>query len=258
MSKKRIGEILSLLESRNVVLDGWAEGRADYIREDYLNQETLTRLKKCGLRRLAFGFESGSQKVLDYLQKDISVEQILNAARQCAQAGIRISSAFMIGLPTETVEDIKKTVDIIGQISKICTSWGITGPVLYRPYPGSKLYFDCLKSGWKEPENFEEWGRKIKKNFSHPDPYQMPWIKNPAVVNMVHFYTFTLSISLRNLSRMFWEFCQMTKQKRYFFFIGLIGLLLLSLLGKLRYKLGFFRFLPEKKFFYKYHPNLDY
>ncbi len=257
-SKKRVEEILDLLETKNIIFDAWVEGRANYIRPNYLSLKLLKRLKKNGFSRLGIGFESGSQKVLDYLQKDISVEQLLNAARQCAQVGVRISPAFMIGVPTETVKDIKKTVDIMGQISKICTTWGINGPILYRPYPGSKLYFDCPKSGWEEPKNFEDWSRKIKKDFSHPNPYKMPWIKNPAVVNMVHFYTFTLSTSLRNLSLMFREFCQMTKQNKYFFYIGLMGLLLLSVLGKLRYKIGFYRFLIEKKLFFKYHPNLDY
>lgn len=258
-SKKRIGEILDLLESKNIVLDAWVEGRADYVRPNYLNIDILKRLKRNGFNRIGFGYESGSQRILDYLHKEITVEQILNSAEECTRAGIRITASFMIGLPIEKAEDVKATVKVIGQLTDICTTCGISGPILYRPYPGSKIYYDCINSGWKEPGNLKEWSDRVEGDFSSvPNPYKLPWIKDPAIVNLVHFYTYTLSTSLKNLFLMFKEFCKMTKKSNYFLIFGSISLILLSLVGKIRYKLGFFRFLIEKKIFHKYHPNLDY
>lgn len=257
--KKRIQETLDLLEAKKIIIDGWVEGRADYIRPNYLNQEILKRLKKCGFNRFGFGYESGSQKILNYLQKDITVEDILTSARQCTEAGIRISSSFMIGLPAEREEDIRGTVKIIGKILAICKSCGINGPILYRPYPGSKIYLECLKTGWKEPQNLKEWSDRVISDFTAvPNPYKLPWINNAPLVNMVHFYTYTISASFKNLFFMFREYCQMTAQKKYFFYLGIITLLFLSSIGKLRYKISFYRFLIEKKIFFKYHPNLDY
>lgn len=259
VNKQRIEEIMHLLELKNIKFEGYAAGRADYIRHNYLNQELLIRLKKRGFHRIGFGFESGSQRILDYLQKDITVEQILNAVRHCSEAGIRTSGSFMVGLPIENEEDVRKTIDIIGKISSISPNIGINGPQFYRPYPGSKIYQDCLKSGWIEPKNFQEWSLRIERDFySTPNPYKTPWIKEPALVNTVYFYAYALSVSTKNLLSMFREFCRMTKRKGYFIFFGSIALFLLSLLGKLRYRLGFFHFLIEKKIFYKYHPNLDY
>jgi radical SAM superfamily enzyme YgiQ (UPF0313 family) len=196
---------------------------------------------------------------LDYLQKDITVEQIINATKQCCRAGIRVSASFMIGLPQENDADIRQTVGLIGKISSLCKTIGINGPQFYRPYPGSKIYDDCLKAGWQEPKNFSEWAKRVMDDFySTPNPYRAPWIRSPAFVNFVYFYAYTISVSIRGLVRMLREFCAMTSRPAYFFYLGAVGLSLLSALGKLRYKLGFFRFLIEKKIFCKYHPNLDY
>jgi len=258
-SKQRLQEILSLLEQKNLSFSAWAEGRANYVRNDYLDLNLLKRLRAAGFNRMGFGFESGSQKVLDYLQKDITTEQILNAARQCYAAGIRISATFMTGIPKETTQDVRKTLTLIGKLLEICSSCGISGPILYRPYPGSKLYNHCLEAGWDEPQSLKEWVGKVEHDFKKiPNPYRLPWIKDPAFVNFVHFYTYTVPASFKSLYLMFKEYCQMTLANKHFFYIGLCGLFLISSLGKMRYRLGFFRLLIEKKIFSKYHPNLDY
>ncbi|MFC1504612.1 B12-binding domain-containing radical SAM protein [Spirochaetota bacterium] len=260
-SKKRLVRILELLESdKEIRLDAWAEGRANYFRPSFLSNEILQRMKRNGFNRMGIGFESGSQRVLDYLQKDITVEQIKTAALECSKVKLRISASFMIGIPTETRDDIRKTVEIIGFISSACTLFGISGPILYRPYPGSNIYKDCLKSGWKEPKNFYEWSTYIIYEWSHvPDPHRYPWIKDPYAVNLVHFFTYTLIVSFRNLISMLKDYCTMTNKSKTFFYIASFGLVFVSVLGKIRYKLGCYRFLIEKKIFVgRNHPNKDY
>ncbi|NQS88729.1 B12-binding domain-containing radical SAM protein [Patescibacteria group bacterium] len=259
VGRERVKQVLNLIEKDNIKFSAYAAGRADYIRGDYLNHNYLMRLKKCGFQRIGFGFESGSSKTLEYLQKDITVSQIEKTVQECSKAGIRVSASFMIGLPGEKEDDMRQTISLIGKIASICRNIGINGPQLYRPYPGSNIYNDCIKAGWTEPNNFEEWNKRIEEDFySTPNPYKYPWVKNPAFVNFAYFYAYTISIRTSKLIRMFNEYCQMTKQKKYFFILGVVGIAFLSLLGKARYRYGFYRFLLEKKIFYKYHPNMDY
>lgn len=259
VNKKRLLDMIDLLSQKNISFEGYVAGRADYISDGYLNADLLNRIKNCGFVRMGFGFESGSQRILDYLQKDITTEQIVNASLKCSQAGIRVSASFMIGVPAETKADIRKTVEIIGKISQVCQRFGVNGPQFYRPYPGSKLYQDCLKAGWIEPNTFAEWSSRIEKDFyAIPDPYQAPWVNNPAMVNLVYFYAYMLAVRTRKLLSMFNEYCQMTRRTNIFLFFGSLGILFLSLLGKLRYKLNFPYFLWEKMVFYRYHPNSDY
>lgn len=255
ISRKKVFELLELLEKKNLVFQGRICGRVDDIRADYVDIELLKRLRKNGFSRIGFGFESGSQRILDYLQKNTTVSQILNAVKQCSSAGIEVSGTFMIGIPTETAEDIRKTVDIIGKISMILNSEKlvIKGPILYRPYPGSKLYLDCLKTGWAEPQNFSEWCDWLG---TRENPYKKPWIKNPQLVSTVSFYTYIIPMSFRNLFiTLRYRYLAIPKHRICFFYIWTAAFFLLSVLGKLRYKLNFHSFLIEKNI---WHLNIKF
>ncbi len=257
--KRRLQSILTLIESKDLRIDAWSEGRANYFKEGYLDDVLLSRLKGCGFTRFGLGIESGSQRILDYLQKDITVDEVKAAARACARAGIRLTCSFMIGVPGETRQDMSQTLDLMGEIVRITGTAGISGPILYRPYPGSKLYTECLKKGWQEPRDNAAWSRKIEDDFSRvPDPHRLPWIRDPYFTNFAHFYTYTVSVPFLGIYRLFCDFCRMTKQKWYFRYPGAVVLLLLASLGKMRHRLGLYRFLFEKRLFSKYHPNLDY
>jgi radical SAM superfamily enzyme YgiQ (UPF0313 family) len=71
---------------------------------------TCQRLYECGLRRLFFGLESGSQRMLDRMQKGIKVQVAHEVIRNCAAAGIGFHLFSMIGLPEETIADAEQTL----------------------------------------------------------------------------------------------------------------------------------------------------
>ena len=87
----------------------------------------------------------------------------------------------MIGLPGEEAEDIKKTVALITSITSINQSFRILGPFIYRPYPGSELYYECLKLGMKEPATLEEWATSpyIGSEIDPKDYSLFPWVGYP-------------------------------------------------------------------------------
>jgi len=111
-------------------------------RSDLLNSELLKLMKKAGCAQLQMGFESASQRILDFLKnKTLTVEQNERAIRLCKEAGIRVLGFFMIGSPGETMNDIQKTIDFIDKNPIDFTAIFIT-----TPYPGTALWDMYLKN----------------------------------------------------------------------------------------------------------------
>jgi anaerobic magnesium-protoporphyrin IX monomethyl ester cyclase len=108
-----------------------------------VNDEILQLMKQAGCRQICFGFESGSQKILDILKKKTqTVEQNARAAEVCNRAGIPFSATFMIGNPEETIEDIKLTFEFIRRNSIPKASI-----LIATPFPGTELWEWCKGKG---------------------------------------------------------------------------------------------------------------
>jgi radical SAM superfamily enzyme YgiQ (UPF0313 family) len=82
-------------------------------RVDLMDEELVRLLQEAGCIRIAFGAESGSQKVLNAMNKGTRVEQIRRAAELCRRAGIEIYFYIMLGYPGEEWPDICKTVKLL-------------------------------------------------------------------------------------------------------------------------------------------------
>ncbi|MGC9333705.1 MAG: B12-binding domain-containing radical SAM protein, partial [Anaerolineae bacterium] len=82
-------------------------------RVDLMDEELVRLLREAGCIRIAFGAESGSQKVLDAMNKGTRVEQIRRATELCRSFGIEIYFYIMLGYPGEEWPDILKTVDLL-------------------------------------------------------------------------------------------------------------------------------------------------
>ncbi len=113
----------------------FCQSRADII---VRNEDMVRLMHDAGLRGFFIGFESGSQRVLNFLRKGTKVEHNLAAARICRRYGIRIWANYMLGLPTETKDEIMATVRMLKEIDP---DW--YSPAFYTPHPGSDLYTYC-------------------------------------------------------------------------------------------------------------------
>jgi len=200
--KRRVKEFLNSVEEEGLSFRWYASSRVDNFKADYLGSEDLLlRLKKAGCETIGMGAESGSQRVLDLLKKDIAVEDSLNAASLLHKVGIRASFSFMIGLPGEEEEDYRKTLQLIEEIRKIDDSIIILGPQIYRPYPGSQLYLQCLSQGFREPSCLEEWGDSpyIRLEISTSDYKKSlyPWVEYSGDLTSLVFYVSLSAVHLR-------------------------------------------------------------
>ncbi len=88
----------------------WCDARLD---ERDFNAQSLPRLHAAGCRKLMFGFESGSQRVLDLIEKGTRLDEAERVIRAAHEAGISATLYTMVGLPTETWEEAEATRDFI-------------------------------------------------------------------------------------------------------------------------------------------------
>ncbi|MDP2659725.1 MAG: radical SAM protein [Dehalococcoidia bacterium] len=117
----------------------FCQSRADLV---VRHQEMIRMMARVGLTGLLIGFESGSQRMLNFLRKGTTVEQNLQAARICKKLGVRIWANYMLGLPTETEEEVWATVRMMKAIDPDYYS-----PAFYTPLPGSDLYSYVQEKG---------------------------------------------------------------------------------------------------------------
>ena len=204
-NKRRLLELMDEVEQRGLKFGWFANVRADYFRPHYLNLELLSKLKRCGCARVSIGAESGSQRILDILKKDITIEGVLKAARLLNEVGIECDFSFMMGVPGEEESDIRSTLRLIEEIRRVDASlcFDIIGPQIYRPYPGSELYLECLKWGMKEPNTLEGWAYSpyLKSEFDlkKSDQDMFPWVKYPLEdLSSLAFYAWLSGIKLRS------------------------------------------------------------
>lgn len=162
--------------------------RASYFKDNFINDEFLSDLKRAKCKILAIGAESGSPKILKKIQKDVTPEEIFYATRQCVKYDITPLLSFMAGLPGETWSDTRQTLDLIDKLTKISPKVQIIGPQPFRPYPGSLLYQECLEYGWHEPSSLEEWAQEAQNELNYLKSSNYPWLKNPDLIESLDAY----------------------------------------------------------------------
>lgn len=127
------------------------QARADII----VNLESrIKMLADVGLECLMIGFESGSQRILDFIDKGVTLEQSRKAVEICKKYKIKIYANFMFGLPTETKADMDATVNFIHWMKPDYVS-----PAIFTPYPGSYLYDYCQDNELLLPITHERYRR---------------------------------------------------------------------------------------------------
>lgn len=133
-----------------------------------LEKNTIGKLKQAGCQTVWIGAESGSQKVLDAMEKGTTVEQIHEASRLLHSAGIRVGFFLQFGYPGEKIEDIEKTLAMVHD----CRPDEIGISVSY-PLPGTKFH-SRVKARLGEKQNWVD-SQDLDLMFPgeyHPDFYR--------------------------------------------------------------------------------------
>ncbi|MBF0557409.1 MAG: radical SAM protein [Nitrospirae bacterium] len=119
-------------------------------RADTIDDELARAMRKAGCMVLFIGFESGSQRMLNLLRKGIKPEHSIKAGKICRDNKLLIFANYMLGMPTETKEDLDMTYDMIREIRPELHS-----PSYFAPIPGSDLYDYCAEKDLIKVASFE-------------------------------------------------------------------------------------------------------
>lgn len=178
---KRVEEICDGIISSGLKTSWLGTIRADILRR--LSDELLEKIKSSGCRKMVIGAESGSQKILDWINKKYSKDDVLISAQRCKRFGFDTAFSFMSGFPHESIEDLYDTVRLIKNVKEL-NGEGEISIFFYTIYPGSEITDYLVNQGAKLPETLEEW-----IDF-HPQNPTLPWIDNnlKTQVERLNFY----------------------------------------------------------------------
>jgi anaerobic magnesium-protoporphyrin IX monomethyl ester cyclase len=151
---ERVVDIAQKMIDRSLNFTWAATMRAD--QGSRMSDADFAICAKSGLRRLLIGVESGSQEMMDWLKKDIKLEQVFMCAERCRKLGISVIFPFIVGFPDESQKSIEATVDVALKLNSMHP--GFSTPIFYfKPYPGSKITDDVITNGYELPKTIHEW-----------------------------------------------------------------------------------------------------
>lgn len=137
INKKRTTELCELIKKVNLDIEWVCDTRADLV-----SRELLMTMKDAGLRTIWFGVESGSPRILEKINKGITLEQTVQAFRLCREVGLQVACSFILGIPGETLKDMEATFKFAKKLAPDWCQFNI-----YVAVPGSGLYDEVVQKG---------------------------------------------------------------------------------------------------------------
>ena len=138
-------------------------------RTDVVTEPLLMLMKQAGCKRILFGIEAGEEIILSKIDKNLSLNDIKRTINICRNIGIQTCGFFIVGLPGETKESIKSTINLALNLPLDLAKFNIA-----IPYPGSPFYEEVERNGELLHKNWEDYSCYISS------PEQLPYV-NPNV-----------------------------------------------------------------------------
>lgn len=137
-NKKRALNLADEMNSRNLNIKWRALARVDMTAR--YGKEFLRKIKRAGCYQLVFGVESGTQRILDLIKKRTTPEQAKQAIQYCKEAGIKTKAYYMLGFPTETLQEMNQTLKHAKKLNTDVACF-----ILVKAYPGTEMYNTLAK-----------------------------------------------------------------------------------------------------------------
>ena len=112
-------------------------------------------MKTAGCKKIMFGFESGSQMILDKMKKQVALDKAEEAVRLVKKVGIKTAGNFMFGNIGETEETIKQSIKLAKKLNCDTMAFFIASP-----YPGTEFYRIAKEKGYLRPDfDWQDFGK---------------------------------------------------------------------------------------------------
>ena len=137
IKKKETLELCELMRKNKLDIEWVCDTRVDLV-----SRELFREMKAAGCKTIWFGGESGSQRILDMLNKHVTLEQTEKAFKMCREEGIQTACSFLLGIPGETVAEMEATFKFARKLDPDWCRFNI-----YVAVPGSSLYEEVMAKG---------------------------------------------------------------------------------------------------------------
>jgi len=184
--RKRSYEMAKIFKKYNMY---WTAGG---VRVKSVTYEDLKFYKEHNLLSIRFGIESGSQKILDIMEKKIKLDDVYKTLSACKKLGISVATdMFMLGMPGETSKTVLETAKMSGELRyMVGKDWNIGNTPLAMAIPGTPLYEYCQQIGviGKSIEEEEDYLVRTSE-FSNKDI--LTYVnKTDSSIEEVHYWTY--------------------------------------------------------------------
>ena len=187
VDQKRVIDICKEIIRRKIKISWRANCRFDYMSE--YSKDFIELMAKSGCNEIDFGGETGSEKLLSLIDKDITTEQMIKSVENLRKWAPSIEPfvSWMSGLPTETDEELMQTCDLMDRMSEVNPKTQHYGVFLYTPFPSPIL--NSLGPEFKTPQSFDEWGKSEVFHFK-PPWHSKRYVDKLQDVSTVSIYAF--------------------------------------------------------------------
>lgn len=120
------------------------------IRVDTIDMEMLKMMQRSGCYSVAFGIESGSNRILQKMKKGFTKEKIINGVELVRRAGLQVNGSFILGYPDETEEEIRQTIEFAKNLDIMTPSFNA-----FTPLPGTEAYNELIQESRLSNMNWE-------------------------------------------------------------------------------------------------------
>jgi len=138
VNRDQVVELCQRMISENLDVKWTCNSRVDFV-----DEEMLQLMGKAGCTLISWGIESGNEQILKRAHKGIYPEKAERALIWAKKAGIMNWGYFIIGLPGETAETIRQTIDFSKKLPLDIALFHVAAP-----YPGTPFFFEVVKEGW--------------------------------------------------------------------------------------------------------------
>jgi radical SAM superfamily enzyme YgiQ (UPF0313 family) len=158
IDRQRVVDICKLILEHKIRLNWDVRARVNTV-----DEKLLRLMKQAGCMRIHYGVEAGTEKILKILRKNITIPMVKKAFSLTKSAGIETAGYFMIGSPTETIEDIKDTAKLAKELFPDYVHFSVL-----TPFPATDLYLKGLDSGIIKYDYWREFSKNPTRDFKPP------------------------------------------------------------------------------------------
>ena len=153
-NRDRVENIANEILQRNLKFTWFGTMRAD--QGARMDDELFRLCKRSGLRKVMIGIEAGSQEMMDWMKKDIKIEQVYDSAEKCMRNGVAVIFNIIVGFPHETAASINESIRVAQVLRKMSSDFELA-IFYFKPYPGNAIADQLVNEGYRLPKGLEEW-----------------------------------------------------------------------------------------------------